>query len=92
MAQGTIKQKAKPATTSAKGKKPTALKPRGTRQIAPKKQSLIAQKKLLKKHTGGLTALTEKSLAQRAGHLEILRGGKKDKDKEGGKEGAKGKK
>ncbi|KAK8215764.1 hypothetical protein IWZ01DRAFT_538754 [Phyllosticta capitalensis] len=77
MAQGTIKQKAKPAT-AAKGKKPAALKPRGHRQIAPKKASLITQKKLLKKHTGGLTALTEKSLAQRAGHLEILKGGKKD--------------
>lgn len=58
--------------------RPAALKPRGNRQIAPKKQSLITQKKLLKKHTGGLTALTEKSLAQRAGHLEILKGGKKD--------------
>ncbi|KAK8166283.1 hypothetical protein IWX90DRAFT_432343 [Phyllosticta citrichinensis] len=87
MAQGTIKQKAKPAATAkGNGKKPSALKPRGTRQIAPKKANLIAQKKLLKKHTGGLTALTEKSLAQRAGHLEILRGGKKDKTKEGAKE------
>lgn len=30
------------------------------------------------KHTSGLTALTEKQLASRAGHLEILHGGKKD--------------
>ena len=32
----------------------------------------------LQKHSGGLTALTEKSLAGKAGHLEMLRGGKKD--------------
>ncbi|KAF4312509.1 hypothetical protein GTA08_BOTSDO11845 [Botryosphaeria dothidea] len=78
MAQGAIKQKAKPAGGNAKkGSQP--LKPRGSRQIAPKKQKLIQQKKLLKKHSGGLAALTEKQLAEKAGHLEILRGGKKDK-------------
>jgi hypothetical protein len=47
--------------------------------IAPKKQKLIAQKKLLKKHSAGLIALTEKNLAEKAGHLELLGGGKKDK-------------
>ena len=31
-----------------------------------------------KKHTAGLTAMTEKSLASKAGHLEMLHGGKKD--------------
>ena len=31
------------------------------------------------KHSSGLTAMTEKSLASKAGHLELLRGGKKDK-------------
>ena len=31
-----------------------------------------------KKHSAGLTALTEQSLASKAGHLEMLRGGKKD--------------
>jgi len=35
-----------------------------------------------KKHTAGLTALTEKSLAGKAGHLEMLRGGKKDRKAE----------
>ncbi|EKG12974.1 hypothetical protein MPH_09892 [Macrophomina phaseolina MS6] len=78
MAQGVIKQKAKPTGGNAKkGSQP--LKPRGSRQIAPKKQKLIQQKKLLKKHSAGLTALTEKQLAEKAGHLEMLRGGKKDK-------------
>ncbi|EOD48496.1 hypothetical protein GTA08_BOTSDO11845 [Neofusicoccum parvum] len=85
MAQGAIKQKAKPAGGSGAKKASQPLKPRGSRQIAPKKQKIIQQKKLLKKHSAGLTALTEKALAEKAGHLEMLRGGKKDKKDEGKK-------
>ena len=55
---------------------------RGSRVIKPKKASLIAQQKIKKKHTAGLTTQTEKMLAGKAGHLEMLRGGKKDKNKE----------
>jgi hypothetical protein len=43
---------------------------------------------IVKKHSAGLTALTEKKLAERAGHLELLKGGKKtkkDKQKPKGK-------
>ncbi|OJJ70565.1 hypothetical protein ASPBRDRAFT_90713, partial [Aspergillus brasiliensis CBS 101740] len=59
---------------------PSALGPkRGPRQIAPKKAMLIKQQKLTKKLTAGLTAQTEKNLAEKAGHLELLAGGKKDK-------------
>jgi len=36
---------------------------------------------ILQKHTAGLTALTEKNLAERAGHLEMLAGGKKEQNK-----------
>ncbi|PKX89590.1 DUF2462 domain-containing protein [Aspergillus novofumigatus IBT 16806] len=84
MAQGPLK-KTKPSTA----KRPTALAPkRGPRQIAPKKATLIKQQKITKKLTAGLTAKTERSLAQRAGHLELLAGGKRDKkaEKEKGKE------
>ncbi|KAK9655606.1 hypothetical protein HCH54_000306 [Aspergillus fumigatus] len=84
MAQGPLK-KTKPSTA----KRPTALAPkRGPRQIAPKKATLIKQQKITKKLTAGLTAKTERTLAQRAGHLELLAGGKKDKkaEKEKGKE------
>lgn len=35
-----------------------------------------------KKHSSGLAAATEKSLASKAGHLEMLSGGKKDRKKE----------
>ncbi|KAF2430404.1 hypothetical protein EJ08DRAFT_242596 [Tothia fuscella] len=84
MAQGTIKKGA--TTNSAKSKRNTAgvgLTKRGSRIIAPKKAKVIAKKKIIKKHSSGLTGMTERALAQRAGHLEILAGGKnKKKDPE----------
>lgn len=33
----------------------------------------------MQKHSAGLIGLTEKNLAERAGHLEMLKGGKKDR-------------
>lgn len=33
---------------------------------------------MFQKHTAALTAKTERTLAQRAGHLELLKGGKKE--------------
>ncbi|KAF1981913.1 hypothetical protein K402DRAFT_424986 [Aulographum hederae CBS 113979] len=44
------------------------------------------------KHTSGLTALTERSLAEKAGHLEMLKGGKKDRNAEAAKKATKGQK
>ncbi|PYI06323.1 hypothetical protein BO78DRAFT_429786 [Aspergillus sclerotiicarbonarius CBS 121057] len=76
MVQGSLKKK----SGSAGPKRPTALGPKpGPRQIAPKKAKLIKQQKLTKKLTAGLVARTEKNLAEKAGHLELLVGGKKDK-------------
>ncbi|ODM23883.1 UPF0390 protein [Aspergillus cristatus] len=76
MAQGLLK-KAKPST---KSKRPAALGPKpGPRQIAPKKNTLVKQQKMTRKLTAGYTAKTERSLAAKAGHLELLAGGKKDK-------------
>ncbi|KAF2875917.1 hypothetical protein BDV95DRAFT_514288 [Massariosphaeria phaeospora] len=85
MAQGAIKKSSKP---SAK-KTPTHLPKRGSRIIKPKKTSLITQNQIKKKSTSGLNAQTEKMLAEKAGHLELLKGGKKDRLKS---EVAKGKK
>ncbi|KAF3039716.1 hypothetical protein E8E12_004884 [Didymella heteroderae] len=83
MAQGAVK-KSKPA---AAPRKPSKTGPRpGQKVIKPKKASLIQQHKIKKKSAAGLVGTTEKFLAEKAGHLEILRGGKKDK-----KEGAKAK-
>jgi hypothetical protein len=35
------------------------------------------------KHSAGLTAMTERTLGAKAGHLELLKGGKKNKDLKG---------
>jgi hypothetical protein len=70
--------------------KPLGPKP-GAKVIKPKKAKLIAKNKMIKKHSAGLTAVTEKNLAERAGHLELLKGGKKDK-KQTTQDGKKGKK
>jgi hypothetical protein len=51
----------------------------GARVIKPKKASLISQNKIKKKSAAGLVGQTEKLLAEKAGHLEMLKGGKKDK-------------
>lgn len=96
MAQGAIKRSARPGKTTQKfvatpsyiahidqlrRSNSTSTKPRGSRQIAPKKQKLIAQNKIVKKRTAGMAQLTERKLAEKAGHLEMLRGGKKDNNK-----------
>lgn len=47
--------------------------------IKPKKAALIKQNNMKKAHSSGLAAMTEKSLANKAGHLELLKGGKKEK-------------
>jgi hypothetical protein len=55
---------------------------RGARVIKPKKASLITQNKIKKKSSAGLVGQTERMLAEKAGHLEMLRGGKKEKKEE----------
>lgn len=35
---------------------------------------------IAQKHSAGLTAMTERTLGAKAGHLELLKGGKKNKD------------
>lgn len=39
----------------------------------------------VQKHSAGLTAMTERTLGAKAGHLELLKGGKKNKDTKEGK-------
>ena len=65
--------------------RPTPTGPKrgnGSRVIKPKKPALISQNKIKKKHAAGLVGKTEKLLAEKAGHLEMLKGGKRDKKKE----------
>lgn len=68
MAQGAVKSKAKPATTS---------KPKATKGAKVKKPKSTKADKLQKKYTSGLVAKTEKLLGERAGHLELIGKGKK---------------
>jgi hypothetical protein len=56
----------------------TGPKP-GARVIKPKKANLITANQIKKKSAAGLVGTTEKFLAEKAGHLEILKGGKRDK-------------
>jgi hypothetical protein len=76
MVQGAPK---KAAPKSAKTRNKRAGPKPGVKVIKPKKAKMLAKHRLLKKHSVGLIALTEKNLAERAGHLELLKGGKKDK-------------
>ncbi|KAJ5746470.1 UPF0390 protein [Penicillium odoratum] len=79
MAQGSVK-KNKPAAATAKRSSLLASRTkRGPRQVAPKKALLVKAAKLNKKLTSGLVGKTERSLASKAGHLELLAGGKKER-------------
>ena len=76
MAQGPLKTKPKlknnhQSTTSSK------ITKKGSRTIAPKNAKLAKQAKVNKKLTGSLINDTEKMLGARAGHLEILGGGRR---------------
>ena len=92
MAQGAVK-KSKPTAAPRKFVHPSSLGDRsakrtrrpsktgprpGQKVIKPKKTSLITQNQIKKRSAAGLVGTTEKFLAEKAGHLEILRGGKKD--------------
>ncbi|OXV10253.1 hypothetical protein Egran_01986 [Elaphomyces granulatus] len=84
MAQGQIKKKKSTTTAGGAGSSSTrrssTLGPRkGARNIAPKKASLVRQRKMTKKLSSGLITKTERTLAERAGHLELLAGGKKQR-------------
>lgn len=81
MAQGTIKSKKLTTATAKTPRRATVLGPKkGARTIAPRKQVLVRNAKMTKKHSAGLTAMTERTLGAKAGHLELLKGGKKNKD------------
>ncbi|KAG9237577.1 hypothetical protein BJ875DRAFT_453500 [Amylocarpus encephaloides] len=83
MAQGTIKPNKKSTAPTAKSssRRPNVLAPKkGARSIAPRKAGLVKNMKMMKKHSAGLTAMTERTLGAKAGHLELIKGGKKNKD------------
>ncbi|MCJ1327389.1 hypothetical protein MMC10_004058 [Thelotrema lepadinum] len=84
MAQGLVK-KSKATTAPRKSSHPGPKK--GQRVIKPKKTALVKRNQVTKKYSAGLIGKTERSLAEKAGHLEMLKGGKKDKPRGDGKVG-----
>lgn len=81
MAQGAVKSKSKAKPSSTSSQTPRRITKKGSRFIAPKKVTLAKQQKASKKLSAGLIAKTEKMLGERAGHLELLTGGKKERKK-----------
>ncbi|KAB8295132.1 hypothetical protein EYC80_007062 [Monilinia laxa] len=59
------------------GKKAALGPKKGQRVIKAKREGLMRSEILRKKHSAGLTAMTEKTLGAKAGHLELLGVGKK---------------
>ncbi|KUJ11855.1 uncharacterized protein LY89DRAFT_673675 [Mollisia scopiformis] len=83
MAQGAIKSKKPTGPTSKTSRRQPVLGPKkGARTIKPRNAALVKNAKITKKHSAGLTAMTERTLGAKAGHLELLKGGKKNKDKD----------
>ncbi|KAI5240708.1 hypothetical protein E4T43_05941 [Aureobasidium subglaciale] len=95
MVQGVVKQKVKtepkkgarptgPQTGNRvlKPKKAALIKQNNMKKVR-RRQDTNAQRNTsltpIQKHSAGLITLTERSLAEKAGHLEMLKGGKKDR-------------
>lgn len=87
-------QKALKVTKKAKDPRRVTKKQKNLKKAAPlkiksKKQSLQHMKKLSK--TYSLTQATEKLISSRVGHLELLKGTRKELEKEKKKEASKSK-
>lgn len=79
MAQGSLKlsktkvSKPKQRKSKSSSKGPTIAKPR--------KAAALKEAKIKHQHTASLTASTEKLIASRVGHLELLKGTRKELEK-----------
>lgn len=80
MAQGNIKLKAKAAPrVTKKQKNPKNYAPK---IIKPKKGKAVQAQKLAKVQQGQLMTSTEKLIASRVGHLEVIKGSRRQIEKE----------
>lgn len=52
------------------------------KKIAPKRPEAVKQAKMAKQHTKALTEATEKLIASRIGHLEMIKGSRKEVEAE----------
>ncbi|KAG7194213.1 uncharacterized protein KQ657_004925 [Scheffersomyces spartinae] len=79
MAQGKLKLKAKaPARVTKKQQNPKNYAPK---IVKPKKQKIIESEKLAKVHKAQLANSTEKLIASRVGHLELIKGSRRQIEK-----------
>ncbi|CAN6674142.1 hypothetical protein TRVA0_050S00694 [Trichomonascus vanleenenianus] len=85
MPQGVLKKSA----GKSKVAKKQCPKKAAPKLIAPKKQRAVKEARITKKHTAAITAATEKLIASRVGHLELLKGTRREIEKEKKKETAK---
>ncbi|RKF77970.1 UPF0390 protein [Golovinomyces cichoracearum] len=89
MVQGIIKSKVSKNRSTSRNT-PTNKTKKGARTIAPKKAVLVCHVLLSTKFSAGLTAMTERTLGSKVGHLELLHGGgKSEKETERLKGGTK---
>ncbi|KAI3405907.1 hypothetical protein KGF56_001126 [Candida oxycetoniae] len=83
MAQGNLKLKSRgPSRITKKQQNPKKAAPK---IIKPKKQIAKDKEKLTKVHQGQLIKSTESLIASRVGHLEIIKGSRRQIEKEGKK-------
>lgn len=79
MAQQALKVKSKAKPRERVTKKQMNPKKAAPKQIKPKNQQLAQMAKLSKTHS--VTASTEKLIASRVGHLELLKGSRREIEK-----------
>ena len=77
MAQGTLKARPAKPNTSTKSQSSSGITKKGARTFKTKNAKLAKQQKMTKKFSAGLINQTEKMLGEKAGHLEMLAGGRK---------------
>jgi hypothetical protein len=84
MAQGKLKLKAKaPARVTKKQMNPKRAAPK---ILKPKKNTAVQAAKLSKIHSSQLMSSTEKLISSRVGHLELLKGTRRELEKDKKKE------
>lgn len=91
MPQGIAKTKLQ-TKKSKVTKKQLSAKKAGPKQLAPRKKSAIQDAKLTRQQQAALTSATEKLLASRIGHLEMIKGTRRQVEADQKKAAAKGKK
>ncbi|CUM62875.1 uncharacterized protein PRCAT00000434001 [Priceomyces carsonii] len=80
MAQGNLKLKNKaPARVTKKQRNPKKAAPK---ILKPRRSSALKSQKLNKFHLGHLMKSTEKVIAGRVGHLELIKGSRREVEKE----------